>query len=100
MLTQGAEVERRAAGPRRIEAISRRALADVRQAIRRYRADLIGTVPELLPSRRRRGGGRAAIRSASAPRDHWWPMIFTIYIVYLPVGFYRAGGGTSSTGCS
>jgi len=59
-----------------IEAISRRALADVRQAIRRYRTE---------PPRALGGGTPASI--------NWWPMVFTIYIVYLPVGFLRAGGG-------
>jgi two-component system sensor histidine kinase DesK len=65
-----------------IEAISRRALADVRQAIRRYRADLTGEEADV-----------ATVRSESTPIN-WWPMIFTIYILYLPASLYRAGGGT------
>lgn len=97
LLAQSAEMSRVRQDLTDIEAISRRALADVRQAIRRYRADLIETVPELLSGRRRRGVEDAppppAAPSTRSP-IHWWPMIFTIYIVYLPTGFYRAGGGT------
>jgi len=65
-----------------IEAISRRALADVRQAIRRYRNDLTGGEVDV-----------ATARGEPTPIN-WWPMIFTIYILYLPASLYRAGGGT------
>lgn len=57
-----------------IESRARKALANVRQALRRYRNE----VPDF-----------------NAPaRINWRPMIFTIYSLLLPVGFWRAGGGT------
>lgn len=58
-----------------VEVTSRGALADVRQAIRRYRSE----PPNVS-------------RTPSASID-WRPLVFTIYIVYLPVSFWRAGGG-------
>jgi two-component system sensor histidine kinase DesK len=41
----------------------------------------------------RRRAPASAERSSRGSID-WRPMVFTIYIVYVPVGFWRAGGGT------
>jgi two-component system sensor histidine kinase DesK len=57
-----------------IESCSRKALSDVRQALRRYRTE----VPE----------------HAARTRINWWPMIFTVYIAFLPAGFWREGGAS------
>ncbi|MDB5967830.1 MAG: integral rane sensor signal transduction histidine kinase [Hydrocarboniphaga sp.] len=65
-----------------IQAIARRALAEVRARIRDYRAEAPGS------------DDKRAELSATAPIN-WWPMIFAIYIVYLPLGFQRSGGGSA-----
>ena len=96
LLMEHADAERARQQIAAVETISRGALADVRQAIRRYRTEPPDTVPQ------RRGHQRAGrdarvppVRSGAPSPVSWWPMVFTIYIVLLPVGFYRAGGGSA-----
>lgn len=79
-----------------VEAMSRRVLADVRARIRDYRAEM----PELECERTAwPAGDRAADRGAlsahgGASPSNWWPMILAVYVIYLPIGFLRRGGGS------
>jgi two-component system, NarL family, sensor histidine kinase DesK len=74
LLSESSELERIRRDVADAETRSRQALADVRHAIRRYRSE--------------------TIEADTSGRIDWSPMIFTIYIVFLPLGFWRAGGGT------
>jgi two-component system sensor histidine kinase DesK len=75
-----------------LEKTARGALADVRQAIRRYRAE----PPDFAHSAgRRRAVPSQAVGRGDRSAIDWRPMVFTIYVVYVPLGFWRAGGGTA-----